>query len=182
MCVYVCIHIHMCMYICMCVCVCVCVYIYIYKSPTYIYVGDLVTESCLTLAAPWTVAHQAPLSKGSSRQEYWSGLSFPTPGYLPDQGLDLGFPHCRQIPTDLRHQRSLYIYIGDLVTESCPTLCDPMDCSLPGSSLYGILQARVQEWVAIAFSRGSSWPRDRTWVSCIPGRRFKPLSYQVCFY
>ena len=52
------------------------------------------------------------------------------------------------------------------------TLWDPMDCSLPGSSLRGILQARVLEWVAISFSRGSSWPRDGTWVSRIPGRRF----------
>ena len=52
------------------------------------------------------------------------------------------------------------------------TLCDPMDCSLPGSSLHGILQARVLEWVAISFSRGSSRPRDQTRVSCIPGRRF----------
>ena len=47
-----------------------------------------------------------------------------------------------------------------------------MDCSLPGSSLHGILQARVLEWVAIAFSRGSSLPRDWTQVSCIPGRHF----------
>ena len=58
------------------------------------------------------------------------------------------------------------------VAQSCPTLCDPMDCSLPGSSLHGILQARVLEWVAISFSRGSSRPRDRTRVSLIPGRRF----------
>ena len=58
------------------------------------------------------------------------------------------------------------------VAQLCPTLCDPMDCSLPGSSLHGILQARVLEWVAISFSRGSSQPRDRTWVSRIPGRRF----------
>ena len=47
-----------------------------------------------------------------------------------------------------------------------------MDCSLPGSSLHGILQARILEWVAISFSRGSSWPRDWTRVSRIPGRRF----------
>ena len=46
------------------------------------------------------------------------------------------------------------------VTQSCPTLYDPMDCSLPGSSVYGIFQARVLEWVAISFSRGSSQPRD----------------------
>ena len=52
------------------------------------------------------------------------------------------------------------------------TVCDPMDCSLPGSSLHGILQAIILEWVAISFSRGSSWPRDWTRVSCIPGRRF----------
>ena len=50
-------------------------------------------------------------------------------------------------------------------------LCDPMDCSLPGSSIHGILQARVLEWVAISFSRGSSQPRDRTQVSCTAGRR-----------
>ena len=43
------------------------------------------------------------------------------------------------------------------VAQSCPTLCNPMDCSLPGSSLHGILQARVMEWVAISFSRGSPW-------------------------
>ena len=56
--------------------------------------------------------------------------------------------------------------------QSCPTLCDPVDCSLPSSSVHGILQARILEWVAISFSRGSSWPRDRTWVSCIGGRSF----------
>ena len=47
-----------------------------------------------------------------------------------------------------------------LVAQSCPTLCDPMDCSLPGSSVHGIFQARVLEWVAIAFSRGSFRPSD----------------------
>ena len=53
------------------------------------------------------------------------------------------------------------------VTQSCPTLCDPVDCSLPGFSVHGILQARILEWVAISFSRGSSSPRDRTRVSHI---------------
>ena len=57
------------------------------------------------------------------------------------------------------------------VTQSCPTLCDPMDCSLPGS-IHEIFQARILECVAISFSRGSSRPRDRTRVSCIAGRRF----------
>ena len=61
------------------------------------------------------------------------------------------------------------------VTQSCPTLCNPTDCSLPGSSIRGIFQARILEWVAISLSRGSSWPRDRTPVSCIVGRRFTAL-------
>ena len=59
-----------------------------------------------------------------------------------------------------------------LVAQSCLTLCDPMDCSLPGSSVHGILQARIPEWVAIPFPRGSSWPRDQSQVSCIAGRFF----------
>ena len=61
------------------------------------------------------------------------------------------------------------------VAQLCPTFCDPMGYSLPGSSLHGILQARVLEWVAISFSRGSSQPRDRTQVSSIPGRCFHGL-------
>ena len=59
-----------------------------------------------------------------------------------------------------------------LVTQSCPTLCDPMDCSLPGSSVHEIFQARILEWVAISFSRGSSQPRDWTQVSCTADRFF----------
>ena len=58
------------------------------------------------------------------------------------------------------------------VAQSCPTLCNSMDCSLPGSSIHGILQARVLEWDAISFSRGSSWPGDRTRVFHTAGRRF----------
>ena len=60
------------------------------------------------------------------------------------------------------------LYVGYLVCacvcakslQSCPTLCDPMDCSLPGSSVHRILQARILEWVAISYYRGSSQPRD----------------------
>ena len=59
------------------------------------------------------------------------------------------------------------------VAQLCPTLCDPMDCGLPGSSFHGIFQARILEWVAISFSRGSSRPRDWTRVShIIVSRRF----------
>ena len=59
-----------------------------------------------------------------------------------------------------------------LVTQSCPTLCDPTDCSPPGFSVHGILQARILEWIAIPFSRGTSQPRDWTLVSCLTGRFF----------
>ena len=58
------------------------------------------------------------------------------------------------------------------ITQLCPTLCHPMDCSLPGSSVYRIFQARILEWVSISFSRRSSWSMDWTWVSCIVGRCF----------
>ena len=58
------------------------------------------------------------------------------------------------------------------VAQLCPALCDPMDCSPRGSSVHGILQARILEWVAMASSRGSSRPRDQTQVSCIAGRFF----------
>ena len=61
------------------------------------------------------------------------------------------------------------------VVQSYVTLCDPMDCSLPGSSIHGIFQTRVLEWVAISFSRGSSRPRDQTQVSLIAGRHSEEL-------
>ena len=59
-----------------------------------------------------------------------------------------------------------------VVTQSCPTLCDPVDYSLPGSSIHGIFQAKLLESVAISFSRESSWPRDRTRLSHTIGRCF----------
>ena len=62
-----------------------------------------------------------------------------------------------------------------LVAQLCLTLCDPMDYSPPGSSICGIFQARILEWVAIPFSRGSSQPRDQTHISCIAGRFFATL-------
>ena len=78
-------------------------------------------QLCVT---PYKAAHQAPLSLGSSRQEYWSGLPFPSP---------------------MHESESEFAQLG-------PTPSDPMDCRLPGSSIHGIFQARVLEWGAIAFS------------------------------
>ena len=69
-------------------------------------------------------------------------------------------------------RRTSTISIMRLVTKLCPTLFNPMDCSLPGSSVHGILQAIILAWVAFLFSRGSSQPRDWTQFSCIAGRFF----------
>ena len=75
-----------------------------------------------------------------------------------------------------RPHLTIYLTLSEWVSEvaqSCPTPCDPMDCNPPGSSIHGILQARILGWVAISFSRESSQPRDWTQVSCIAGRCFK---------
>ena len=61
---------------------------------------------------------------------------------------------------------------ASLVVQLCPAVCDTMDCSPLGSSVHGILSARVLDWVTISFSRGSSQCRDQTWVSCIEGGLF----------
>ena len=60
--------------------------------------------------------------------------------------------------------------------------CDPMDCSPPASYVHGILQARILEWVTISFSRGSSWPRDWTWISCITDRFFTDWVTREAFF
>ena len=71
---------------------------------------------------------------------------------------------------------TLILYESVLISLLCPTFCDHMDYSLAGFSVHGIFQARILEWVAIPFFRGSSWPRDWTQVSWIAGRFF------VCLY
>ena len=86
MCIYV--HIH------------ICVHIYIHThtyTPMYMYThiyccGCLVTKSCPTLVTPWFIAHQAPLPMGFPREEYWSGLPFPSPGDLPSPGIEPASP------------------------------------------------------------------------------------------
>ena len=113
--------------------------------------------------APWTVTHQSPLSLAFSRQEYWSGLPFPFPGDLPNPGIKPGFLsllHWQASSLTLALPGKFpYIHNGILykvkVTQSSLTLCDPMDYTV-----RGILQARILEWVAFSFSRGSSQLRS----------------------
>ena len=66
----------------------------------------------------------------------------------------------------------IWLQFRSFRAQSCPTLCDPLDCSPPGSSVNGIFWARILEWAAMPFSRGSSWPRDWTRVFCTAGRFF----------
>ena len=106
---------------------------------------------------PWTVACQTPLSIGFSRQEYYSGLPFPSPGDLSDPGIEPRSPALQadSLPTELQGKPCVKYAAAAAAKslQSCPTLHDPMDCSPPGSSIRGIFQARVLEWGAIAFSK-----------------------------
>ena len=61
-----------------------------------------------------------------------------------------------------------------MCVQSCLTLCDSVDCYLPGSSVHGISQARTLEWIAVSYSRGLSRPRDQSHISCLAGRFFTP--------
>ena len=70
------------------------------------------------------------------------------------------------------HTILIIVKVKMLVAQSCLSLCDPMNCSLSGSSVYAILQAKILEWIAIPFSRGSSLPKDQTLISCIADRFF----------
>ena len=107
---------------------------------------------------PWTVDRQAPLSMEFSRHEYCSGWRFPSPGDLPDPGLKL----MSLVSPALTNRFFTVAPSGKPLgataaaaaksRQSCPTLCDPIDGSPPGSPVPGILQARTLEWVVISFS------------------------------
>ena len=128
-------------------------------------------------ATPWSVAHQAPLSMGFPWQEYWSGFPSTPPGDLPNPGIKLRSPalQAASLVAELLGKpiiantlyNNLSIVKNTVCAKSCPTLCDPMDCSQPGSSVLGIFQSRILEQGAISYSRGSSQPRDQTCVSCV---------------
>ena len=93
-----------------------------------------------------------------SQMPPWAALTFSS-----DSGL---------YPAPYLNASLEYLCCRCLAAKSRPTLCDPMNCSLPGSSIHGILQARILECVAMLSSGGSSQPRNRTKVSCIAGRFF----------
>ena len=105
----------------------------------------------------WGV-YVAPLCQWSVLGAWWACISLPPS--LPPSLLLLFRPQVKSESVKV------------LLAQSCPTVCDSMGYSPPGSSVHGILQARILQWVAISFSRGSSQPRERTQVSCTAGRLF----------
>ena len=127
----------------------------------------LVTQSCLTLSNPMDCSPTGSSVHGNSPDKNTGVLPCPLRGIVPTQGWNPGFPHCRRILYQLSHKGSKV-----KVAQSCLTLCNPMDCSLPGSSVHEILQARILEWVAIPFSGRSSQPTNQTQVSHIAGGFF----------
>ena len=110
-------------------------------------------------ATPWTVAYQAPPSMGFSRQECWSGLPLPSPGEFSDPGIEPGSPTLQAdaLPSEPPGKLMYSIAAAAKSLQSCPTLCDPIDGSPPGSPIPGILQARTLGWVAISFSNAWKW-------------------------
>ena len=97
-------------------------------------------------------------SWGFSRKEYCSGLPFSPPGDFPSPGMESSSPVAPALAGGFFTTRATWESESE-VTQSCLTLCDPMDCSLPGSSVLGIFQAIILEWAAISFSRRSSRSR-----------------------
>ena len=123
----------------------------VFSNESYGGAGGLVAKLCLTLVGPGTIALQAPLSMGFSGKNTRVDCHFLLQGIFPTQESNLGLLQCRQILYHLRHRGSRKCHAAKSL-QSCPTLCDPIDGSPPGSPVPGILQARTLEWVAISFS------------------------------
>ena len=124
-----------------------------------------VTQSCLTPSNPMDCSLPVSSVQGifQARVLEWVAIAFSSSSLVS-----------RKIQLPLNSQDQIFPsqFAVCLVAQSCLTPCNTMDGSPPGSSVHGILQARKLEWVAIPFSRGSSRPRNQTWVSCIAGRFF----------
>ena len=120
--------------------------------------------SCVRLyVTPWTAAFQAPPLMGFSRQEYWSGLPFPSPEDIPDPGIHPGLRHCRQTVYHQSHQRSPSFEFSSVqfssVAQLYPTFWDPMDCSTPGLPVHQQLPEFTQthvHWVSDAIQSSHS--------------------------
>ena len=113
-------------------------------------------------ATPWTVAHQAPLSMEFSREAYWSGLPCPPPGDLPDPGIKPSCPalQANSLPSEPpgKPHKCFAAAAAAKSLQSCPTLCDPIDGSPPGSSVLGF--SRQEHWSGLPFPSPTKWFTD----------------------
>ncbi|CAM9750100.1 unnamed protein product [Rangifer tarandus platyrhynchus] len=152
--------------------------------------GGLVAKSCLTLATPWTVAHQAPLSRGFSRQEHWSGLPFPSPGDLPDPGTEPGSPALRadSSPTEPLGSPEALTQSGTRLSDVTLTFKGPTHVSGSGSAWRRLLR----------FSKGNVWVTEyenggllvhvvnllckTTPVNTLPSKLVLSLTFLSCYY
>ena len=128
------------------------------------------------LVTPWTAAHQAPWSMGFSRQEYWSGVPLPSPVYASHRKLRKYRWEKKGPPARITEYSYMLPFPLVQLLNHVLLFCNPIDHSPPGSSVCGISQARILEWIAISFSSGSSWPQDQTCIYCIAGGFFTTKS------
>ena len=133
----------------------------------------LVAKSCSTLCYPMDCSPPGPM--GFYRQEYWSRLPFPSPGDLPKLGIEPMSPAWQEDSLSLSYLGSPLLLSAAAAKslQLCPTLCDPMDCSLPGSSVHGIFRETVLERGAISFSNAWKWKvkvksLSRVWLLVTP--------------
>ena len=136
--------------------------------------GQLSSRDGLTSLTDWLVKILVSVFRKGQREGQIVGFLTWFPGWkccaqgivlIPEILLDIVLQHTHEMKM--------------LIAQSGPTLCNPMDCSLPGSSVHGIFQAKILKWVAIPFSRGYSQPRNRTWVSCIAGWFFPTRAARI---
>ena len=133
------------------------------------------------LGTLWTGAHRVPQSMGFSRNECCSELPCSHPGDLPNPGMQPTFLLSPALAGGFFITSATWEAYWSRVNYSVVFhSLQPMDCCPPGSSVHRILQARVLEWVAIPFSRGSSWLRDQTQVCHLAGRLFKVWVTSAC--
>ena len=149
------------------------------------YGSGLATKSCPTLSTPWTVAFQVPLSMGFSRQEYWSGLPFPSPGDL----LDLGFLHCRQILYQLSYVEVMKITVTSFKRSRACTAalgasdpaaghCQPMP--LPDTPRHSQASQGQSLWVHCSFLLGPGAHKVFLWVLQEPISPVLCKFWQLC--
>ena len=135
---------------------------------------SVIAQLCLTLCDTLDCSPPGSSVHGILQTKTLEWVTMPPPGDLPNPGIKPRSPALQvdSLPIEPPGKPKIqFRYVNSwcvcLVAQLCLTLCDTLDCSLPGYSVHGIFQARILEWVAISFSREASRPRDRACISCV---------------